>query len=189
MTSPLAVQQSISSVMPIGVAGQWADLQSEEFGKTFSAVNTDSLSVVFGTLLQYDTTNLGPPAGALRPTADTDLYAGVVLFERMYDFPAERDDYGPLPGLPIELAWQGNILVYAETAVTAYSGAVRVRITTENRASNQFLGGFTAAAANNAYMKFDPSAFMWQSSLAGAGIVPLRVNLPPGTFTAAVTDS
>jgi hypothetical protein len=189
MTSPLAVQQSISSVMPIGVAGQWADLQSEEFGKTFPAVNTDTLSVVFGTLLQYDTTNLGPPPGALRPTVDTDLYVGIVLFERMYDFPTERDDYGPLPGLPVELAWQGNVLVYSETAVTAYSGAVRVRITTENRASNQFLGGFSQGSASTATMKFDPSAFMWMNTLAGAGIVPLRVNLPPGTFTAAVTDT
>lgn len=186
MTS--ALQTSISSVLPIGVAGQWADLQSEETGKTFSAVNTGSLSAVWGTLQQYDTANLGPPAGVKPPTADTDLYAGVVLFERNYDFPTERDDYGPLPGLPLECAWQGTVLVYSEEAVTAYSGAVRVRITTENRASNQFLGGFRTTSASAASMLFDKSAFTWENTLGAAGIVPLRINLPPGTFTAAVTD-
>ncbi len=181
-----AAQKTVDDVMPIGVAGQIADLFTDEFGKTESLINRDTLSVGFGLLVKYD------GVGGLLPFAGaSDVLAGVTMFERLYDFPSERDDIGVLPGLPMGTLKKGNILVFSQTAVTAETGEVHVWHGTEDRTADppilkgQFRG--TASAGNTT--KIDLKGARWKTTLAGAGIAELEIDLPQGTLSALSADT
>ena len=181
-----AAQKDVDDVMSIGVAGQLADLYTEENGKTESLVNDDEVSIGFGLLTKYAGVGLLESfAGA------SDILAGVTIFESLYDYPSERDLIGVLPGLPMTTLKKGNILVYSQTAVTAETGEVHVWHGTEDRTADppvlkgQFRG--TASAGNTT--KLDLNAARWKGTLAAAGIVELEINLPPGTQSTPTADT
>lgn len=184
MSAPVAQQTSVLSSMPIGVSGQWADLQSDEFGETESLINDEaSASLVFGTLQQKDSATT-----CKQVTGTSNVFGGILLFERVYDFPSERDDFGPLPGLPVELAVKGRLLVFCETAATAETDTVHVRKSSENRASNLFLGGFRNAGVSGATIAFDRSALRFKSTIGSSGIVEIEINMPQGTLSTPTAD-
>jgi hypothetical protein len=144
-----APQTAVAATMSIGVPGQIADLHTDEVGATSSLINTESTnSIPFGTLVVRD-----GATGGKSPTSSGDKPEGIMLFEKVYDFPSERDDFGPLPGLPIQVlkGETGKVLVYCEHSVSA-DDTVRVRIASDDRTASppKVLGGFlTSASAGN----------------------------------------
>lgn len=181
-----APQTSVATVMPIGSAGQLADLYTEEFGKTMSAINAATESLAFGTLAKDNHDGTVTVVGAT-----SDDFAGVVIFDKNYDYPSERDDFGPLPNLPVQLLRKGNILVIAETAV-APGNAVHVRIAAENRsASNPLVvGAFraTTAGAGDSIL-LDPNVAQWKSTTTSTfQIAELEIDLPEGTKSTPSAD-
>jgi hypothetical protein len=180
-----AAQKTVSDTMPIGVSGQIADLHTDEFGKTESLINTDTKSIGFGVLAKKDGVS-----GLKEYGATADIIAGVTLFERLYDFPSERDDVGPLPGLPMETLKKGNVLVQSLTAVTAESGEVHVWIGAEDRTLDPpvLKGSFRGTASAGNTVKLDPAAARWKTTLGAAGIAELEVNFPPDTASTPSAD-
>jgi hypothetical protein len=182
-----AAQKTVSDVMDIGVSGQVADLHTDEFGKTESLINTAPVSLGFGILVRRSTST-----GEARQYADnTDTIAGVTMFERVYDYPSERDDVGPLPGLPIEVLRKGNILVYTQTAVTMETGEVHVWTGAEDRSVDPpvLKGQFRGTASSGNSVKLDLKAARWKTTLGAAGIAELEVDFPPGTLSTPTADT
>jgi hypothetical protein len=89
--------------------------------------------------------------GGKLPSSGGDDPVGIMLFERAYDYPSERDNFGPLPGLPIQVlkGETARVLVYCEHSLSAGS-AVRVRIASEDRTASppQPLGAFLTTASS-----------------------------------------
>jgi hypothetical protein len=141
-----APQTVVASTMSIGVPGQIADLNTDEVSPTESLISTESTeSLAFGTLLVRD-----GATGAKLITANSDTPAGIMIFEKVYDYPSERDDFGPLPGLPVQVLKGGKILVYCEEAASA-DDTVRVRIDDEDRtlSTPKVLGGFRTTSGGS----------------------------------------
>ena len=181
-----AAQKDVDDVMSIGVAGQLADLYTEENGKTQSFVNTDTVSIGFGLMVKTDA------VGSVKVFAGaSDVLGGVTVFETVYDYPSERDTIGPLPTLPMTTLKKGNILVYSQTAVTAETGEVHIWHGTEDRTADPpvLKGQFRGSASAGNTTQINLKAARWKTTLAAAGIAELEIDLPQGTLSALSADT
>ncbi len=163
-----APQTSVSATLPIGVAGQLADLWTEENGDIASAISEEERSEIpFGVAVKRSSDD-----GAKLLAAVTDAVYGVVVFGHLYSKPDELGDVGLKPGVTIDVLRMGRVLVPIEGPVTR-EGGVHVRVVASG--PNTIVGAFrgTADGTNT----IDLSAFAsWVRSASGdLGLIELNV--------------
>lgn len=155
------MQTSVLNQMPIGVAGQLADLHTEEFGDVMSATSQEaSAEIPFGVMVQPGTSDDGVK---LLSGAGGTKMGGVVVFSNSYDAPVQLGSTGLKPGVTFDRLRKGRIIVLCEEAVVANTSAVHVRHTT---ATTEQVGAFRATAS--AGKTFTLTGAKWLTS-AGAG--------------------
>lgn len=116
-------QTAIETTMPIGVAGQLADLWTEENGDVVSGTSEEETAEIpFGVMVAQGAAD----DGVLALAATDDVLAGVVVFSHVYAKPYELGDVGLKPGVTMGLLRKGRIIVFPEDAVTPES-TVHVR--------------------------------------------------------------
>jgi hypothetical protein len=130
-------QTEVESTMPIGIAGQLADLWTDENGDVVSATSEEaSAEIPFGVCVQHGTAD----DGVLKLTAIDDVLAGVVVHSHHFAKPYELGDTGLKPGVTFGLLRKGRIIVLPEDAVTPAS-TVHVRaVATGNEVAGAFRG-------------------------------------------------
>src|SRR6185295_11773735 len=86
-----APQTSVSSTLPIGVAGQLADLWTQENGNVASATNEEaSAEIAFGRAVKRGTAD-----GSMKVlTAITEAILGITVHSHLFSKPDELGDTG-----------------------------------------------------------------------------------------------
>lgn len=154
------MQTTVNSAMDIGVAGQLADLYTEENGDVLSATSQEaSAEIPFGVMVQKGTSD----DGVKLLSAANNKLAGVVVYASLYNKPTQLGDTGLKPGVTFDRLMGGRILVLVEEAV-AVGDEVHVRHTTS---TTEQVGGFRKSAVSNKTL--DISAFAQWRTAAGAG--------------------
>jgi len=172
-------QTEVEDTMPIGVAGQLADLWTEENGDVASATSEEaSAEIPFGVMVKPGTAD----DGVLKLTATSNKLAGITVFSHLYAKPDELGDTGLKPKVTFDVLTRGRIIVFPEDAVTPAS-EVHVRaVATGSEVAGAFRG--TADGTDT----IDLTAFArWRSSADAADAAVLEIDLNNAALATADT--
>lgn len=173
------MQTTVADKLPIGVAGQLADLYTAKHGDVRPVYNEEAAAhIPFGIMLKRGTAD----DTAKLPTTAADVLAGVAVFNTLFDRPLQIDDNGLLPGVSFGVLRKGRILVITEDNVTPAS-EVHFRIVVSG--GNTQLGKFTGTAEVGKTV--DVSAFCRFTSSGNAG-EPVELEVDLTNSAQAVAD-
>ena len=175
-----APQISVATSPGLAYAGQLADGGLDQYARSYSN-NEESAEIAFGLFVTIDAS--AEDTGALLPTADTELPAGVVLLSQAYDKDSELGDTGLKPGVTMDVLSRGRVYVQAEEAVEP-GDDVRVRIAIDDEEDPlQILGGFAGSTAVPDSMMVLTNA-RWLTTAAAGGLAVLEFDVLGMTLTA-----
>lgn len=169
-------QTEIEETMPLGVAGQLADLYTSEHGDVVSATNEEaSAELAFGLFVKKGTAD----NTVKKLNAADNALEGVVVHSHGYHKPVEIGDTGLKPGVTMGILRKGRIIVLPETAVTPAS-EVHVRAV----AAGEEIAGAVRATADGADT-IDITGFASFRGSADAGEpVVLEIDMPNSALAA-----
>lgn len=171
-------QTTVETTMPIGVAGQLADLWTEQNGDIISVISEEaSAEIPFGVAVRQGTAD----DGALLFTATSQVPLGVVVFAHHFAKPDELGDTGLKPKVVFGVLRRGRIIVFPEEAVTPAS-EVRIRAVA---AGAEVKGAFRATADSTDCIDITPFA-KWRSSADANEPAILEIDL--SNVSLAVAD-
>jgi len=175
------MQTSVLDQQPIGVAGQLANLRTEDVGDVKTATNEEaSAGIPFGVMVKQGTNDDG--VKLLAGSGDAAVMSGIVVFASLYNIPTQLSADGFLqPGVTFDRLREGDIYVIVEDAVTPAS-PVHVRHTTS---TDEQVGGFRGSAVAGKTFTLTSGA-KYQSSAYIGDLAVLHIDI---NELAATADS
>lgn len=164
-------QLTVPSPLPIGVAGQLADLWTEENGDIISVISEEaSAELVFGIAVKKGTAD----DGVLNLTAITEIIHGIIVYSPRFSQPDELGTIGLKPKTAhFGLLRMGRILVFTETSITPASSVFLRAIAT---GPNPLVGGFRGSADSTNTIDISAVA-SWRSTAGAGALAVLEIDL------------
>jgi hypothetical protein len=166
-------QTSVLSPLPIGVAGQLADLWTIENGDVISAISEEvSAALAFGIGVKKGAAD----DGVLNLTAITDSFYGIIVYSPLFSQPDELN--ATLGGLVPRAAHfgllrMGRVFVFTETNVTPASSVFLRAIGT---GPNPLVGGFRGTADSTNTIDISAVA-SWRTTASAGSLAVLEIDL------------